>query len=132
MFAPCTTCDQCHLMPKWYHVPFVCRSLNNATFIGCVTLGVAAMQQRTKGAPSLQEALIIPWRDNNCIYRLRCSSTEGLFIKYHAGLENQFQVSQINLQPSSHLFPWDSMQQKHLSKVKNAAAFDTFFHNFCV
>lgn len=80
------------------------------------------MRQRTKGALSLQEALIIPLRDNNCIYRLRCSFSEGLFIKYHAGLENQFRVSQINLQPSSHSFPWDSRQQKHLTNVENAVA----------
>lgn len=123
--VPHTTCDheaiQHHLRPKWYNVPFVCGSSNNVTFISCVTYGVAAMQQRTKGAPSLQEALIIPRRDNNCVYRLRCSFSEGLFIKYHAGLENQFQVSQINLQPSSHLFPWDVMQQKHLTNVEKAA-----------
>lgn len=120
-------CLSCHLWPvaqrhlklKWHDVLFVCGSLNNVTFISCVTFGAAATQQRTKGALSLQEALIIPRRDNNCIYRLRCSFSEGLFIKYHAGLENQFRVSQINLQPSSHLFPWDSRQQKHLTNVEN-------------
>lgn len=112
---------QHHLRLNWYNVPFVCGSLNNVTFISCVTFGVAAMQQRTEGALSLQEALIIPLRDNNCIYRLRCSFSEGLFIKYHAGLENQFRVSQINLQPSSHLFPWGNRQQKHLTNVENAA-----------
>lgn len=64
--------------------------LNDVTFISCLTFGVAALEQRTKGALSLQEALIIPLRDNNCIYRQRCSFSEGLFIKYHVGLENQF------------------------------------------
>lgn len=111
------------------NIPFVGGSLNNVTFISCVTFGVAAAQQRTKGAPFLQEALIIPLRDNNCIYRLRCSFSEGLFIKYHEGLKNQFGVSQINLQPSSHLFPWDSRQQKHLTDPENAAELIFFFHH---
>lgn len=95
----------CHFDVKQYNISFVCGSLNNVTFISCVTFGGCCSEAGAKAALSLQEALIIPLRDNNCIYRLRCSFFEGLFIKHHAGLENQFRVSQINLQPSSHSFP---------------------------
>lgn len=130
MSVSCTPCNE-WVDITWSqsdNVPFVGGSLNNVTFISCVTFGVAAAQWRTKGAPSLQEALIIPLRDNNCIYHLRCSFSEGLLIKYREGLENQFWVSQINLQPSSHLFPWDSRQQKHFTDVENAAELICFAH----